>query len=56
MKCEMCGYEFEEEMCSACGNQSCGECRCPVCGYSAPPQSRVMTFIKELRRTKDVEQ
>jgi hypothetical protein len=56
MKCEMCGHEYKEEECNACGNQSCGECRCPVCGFSSPPFSKVISFIKKFRGKDDVKQ
>ncbi len=50
MKCEMCGYEHEEQTCKSCGEHGCGECRCPACGYSKPPQSRVISFFKKIGR------
>jgi hypothetical protein len=50
MKCEMCGYEFEEEGCKACGKNSCGECRCPACGTSTPPPSKIASFLRKIRR------
>ncbi len=52
MKCEMCGQEFEEEVCSACSH-SCRECRCPACGYSIPPPSRLAGFIRNIGGKKD---
>jgi hypothetical protein len=57
MKCGMCGYEFSEKMeCRACVGQSCGECRCPACGYSTPPPSKIALFLKKIRGSKNVKQ
>jgi hypothetical protein len=50
----MCGFEFDEKVeCLACGG--CGECRCPVCGYSEPPPSKIATLFERIRGLKDVE-
>ncbi len=61
MKCAFCGLEFEpgeaEQSCSGCpltGN--CGLIRCPRCGYEMPPEAKLITWLRGLKRArKDTE-
>lgn len=55
MRCGFCGYEFDPQQAdTAC--PSCplsGGCQlfcCPRCGYQIPGESKLITWLKRLRR------
>ncbi len=55
MKCGFCGLEFQKtqavQACSACPlTPGCHLIRCPRCGYEMPPESKLITWLRGLRR------
>jgi rubredoxin len=59
MKCDLCGFEFEEaeaaKGCAGCGGLGgCGLIRCPNCGYEWPTEptwlQRLKGYFKRKKR------
>jgi rubredoxin len=55
MRCAFCGLEFNleqaEEACSACPLvRGCHLIRCPRCGYEMPPEAKLLTYLRRLRK------
>ncbi len=55
MKCGFCGTEFDllsaEEACRACPIVvGCRLVRCPNCGYEMPPEAKLVSKLRELRK------
>ncbi len=57
-KCEFCGFEFStkegESACASCPISSCDKLRCPNCGYELLPEPRLIRYIRERRKKKEV--
>ena len=58
MKCPLCGYEFDQnEAIAGCKNcptimsGSCNFIKCPNCGFEIVAESRLLRFLKKLRRS-----
>ena len=58
MRCDFCGYEFQEEE----GNRGCKSCpvstgchmvKCPRCNYEIPPEPRWIGRLKKLFKKQD---
>lgn len=59
MKCNLCGYEFDEKesipVCQSCSLvKNCKLIRCPNCGYEWPAEPDWLKKIKERRNRKNV--
>jgi hypothetical protein len=55
MRCDFCGYEFAQSdgeiACTGCplvGN--CHLIRCPRCGYEMPPEAKLVSWLRSLRK------
>jgi len=55
--CGMCGHSFTGEEGAACRrgcplSKGCGMVTCPSCSYEFPAQSKVVTLLTSLLRTR----
>ncbi len=55
MRCDLCGLEFDQSeagvACASCPMAgSCHLVRCPRCGYEMPPEARLVSWLRGLRR------
>ena len=54
MKCGFCGNDFDpSEAETACGScplvKGCHLVRCPYCSYEMPPESRLISWLRNLK-------
>ncbi|MCF6095401.1 hypothetical protein L1766_00020 [Thermovorax subterraneus] len=56
MRCDFCGYEFNEEQegtkgCTGCPMAGhCGKVKCPRCGYEVVKSSGLFKWLKQRRQ------
>lgn len=58
MRCGFCGGDFDpNEAGTACNGcplvKGCHLVRCPRCGYEMPPEAKLLTWLRSLKRRPD---